>query len=251
MKKKQKENFNLQLKRGFITVILGLLFAVSSTQLIYAKNAIKPQLTEEAKILFDMEKQLFNARMNVDWEKMHSLQHPEFRKKISVTEMRYFGGWAASDYREKSKQNAHISGAYVPSVDYMKKNIYKKDPLGFPVKRRYVWSGNSYLNIKTFSLEKISISTDGKYAKLKVMLKGRERLNPAVVRGGHYEFAAQYPTTDYWEKVNGNWVITLLSKPANLSGTGALKFFVPNNKSGWEKAEFVEINPLDLKLSLK
>ena len=251
MKKKQKENFNLQLKRGFITVILGLLLSISSPQLMYAKNAITPQLTEDVRVLFDREKQLFNARKNVDWEKMHSFQHPDFRKKISVDEMRYFEGWAASDYREKAKQNAHISGAYVPSVDYMKKNIYKKDPLGFPVKRRYVWSGNPYLNIKTFSLEKISISTDGKYAKLKVMLKGRERLNPAITRGGLYEFPAQYSTTDYWEKVNGNWVITLLSKPANLSGTGSLKFFVPNNKSGWGKAEFVEINPLDLKLSLK
>ena len=218
---------------------------------MYAKNAITPQLTEDVRVLFDKEKQLFNARKNVDWEKMYSFQHPEFRKKISVAEMQYFEGWAASDYREKSKQDAHISGAYIPSVDYMKKNIYKKDPLGFPVQRRYVWSGDPYLNIKTFSLEKISISTDGKYAKVKVMLKGRQRLNPVLVRGGHYEFAAQYSTTDYWEKVNGNWVITLLSEPAHTSGTGILKFFVPNNKSGWGKAEFVEINPLDLKLSLK
>ena len=251
MKKKQKENFNLQLKRRFITVILALLFAVSSTQLIYAKNSIKPQLTDEAKILFDREKLLFNARMNVDWEKIHGFQHPEFRKKISVDEIRYFEGWAASNYREKAEQSAHISGAYVPSVDYMKKNVHKKDPLGFPVKRRYAWSGNPFIKIKTFSLEKISISRDGKYAKVKVMLKGRQRLNPAAVRGGHYEFPAQYPKTDYWEKVNGDWTITLLSKPVNLSGTGALKFFVPNDKSGWGKAEFVEINPLDLKVSLK
>ena len=251
MKKKQKENFNLQLKRGFITIILGLLLSISSPQLMHAKNTITPQLTEDVRVLFDKEKQLFNARKNVDWEKMHSFQHPDFRKKISVPEIRYFEGWAASDYREKAKQNAHISGAYVPSVDYMKKNIYKSDPLGFPVKRRYEWSRNSFIKIKTFSLEKISISTDGKYAKLKVMLKGRERLNPAITRGGIYEFPAQYSKTDYWEKVNGNWVITLLSKPANLSGTGELKFFVPNDKSGWGKAEFVEINPLDLKLSLK
>jgi len=251
MEKKQKENFNLQLKRGFITVILGLLLSISSPQLMYAKNAITPQLTEDVRVLFDREKQLFNARMDVDWEKMHSFQHPDFRKKISVVEMRYFEGWAASDYREKAKQNAHISGAYVPNVDYMKKNVYKKDPLGFPVKRRYEWSRNSFITIKTFSLEKISISTDGKYAKVKVMLKGRERINPVITRGGDFEFAAQFPTTDYWEKVNGNWVITLLSKPANLSGTGTLKFFVPNNKSSWGKAEFVEINPLDLKLSLK
>ena len=251
MKKNQKENFNLQLKRGFITVILGLLLSISSPQLMYAKNAITPQLNEEAQVLFDREKQFFNARMNTDWEKIHGLQHPDFRKKISVAEIEYFEGWAASDYREKAKQNAHISGAHVPSVDYMKKNIYKSDPLGFPVKRRYEWSGDPYITIKSLSIEKISISRDGKYAKLKVMLKGRERLNPAIVRGGHYEFPAQYPTTDYWEKVNGNWVITLLSKPASISGTGTLKFFVPNNKSGWGKATFVEINPLDLKLSLK
>jgi len=251
MKKKQTENFNRQLERGFIAVIFGFLLSISSPQLMYAKNAITPQLTEEARVLFDREKQLVNARINVDWEKMHSLQHPDFRKKISTAEIAYFEGWAASDYREKAKQNAHISGAYVPSVDYMKKNVYKKDPLGFPVKRRYQWSGDPYLKIKSFSLEKISISTDGKYAKVKVMLKGRQRLNPAVIRGGNYEFAAQYPTTDYWEKVNGNWVITLLSKPANLSGTGTLKYFVPNNKSGWGKAEFVEINPADLKVSLK
>ena len=251
MKKKQKENFNLQFKRGFITVILGLLLSISSPQLMYAKNAITPQFNEEAQVLFDREKQLFSARINVDWEKIHGLQHPDFRKKISMEELEYFEGWAASDYREKAKQNAHISGAYVPSVDYMKKNIYKKDPLGFPVKRRYEWSGDPYITIKSLSIEKISMSTDGKYAKVKVMLKGRERLNPVLVRGGHYEFAAQYPTTDYWEKVNGNWVITLLSKPVNLSGTGSLKFFIPNDKSGWGKAEFVEINPLDLKLSLK
>jgi len=251
MKKKQKENFNLQLKRGCITVILGLLLSISSPQLMYAKNAITPQLTEEARVLFEREKQLFNARINIGWEKMHSLQHPEFRKKISVDEMRYFEGWAASDYREKAKQNAHISGAYVPSVDYMKKNIYKKDPLGFPMKRRYEWSGDPYITIKSLSIEKISMSRDGKYAKVKVMLKGRQRLNPAITRGGNYEFAAQYSTTDYWEKVNGNWAMTLLSKPVNLSGTGTLKYFVPNNKSGWGKAEFVEINPLDLKLSLK
>jgi hypothetical protein len=246
--KKKKEKFNLLLKRGFISVILGLLLSISSSQLIYAKNTITPQLTEEARVLFDRQKQLFNARINEDWEKMHSLQHPEFRIKISATEIEYYEGWVASDYREKAKQNAHISGSFAPSLDYMKKNKYKRDPLGFPVKRRYAWSGDPYLKIKSFSIEKFSMSIDGKYAKLKVLLKGRQRLNPAAVRGGNYEFAAQYSTTDYWEKVNGNWVITLLSKPANLSGTGILYFFVPNNKSGWGKAEFVEINPADFKV---
>ena len=246
MKKKQKENFNLQLKRGFITVILGLLLSISSPQLMYAKNAITPQLTEDVRVLFDREKGFFNARKNVNWEKIHSFQHPDFRKKISVAEIQYFEGWAASDYREKAKQNAHISGAYVPSVGYMKKHIYKKDPLGFPVKRRYAWSGDPFLKIKSYSLEKISISTDGKYAKVKVMLKGLQQLNPVLVRTGNFEFDAQYVLTDYWEKVDGEWVITLLSKPVNTSGSGILKYYVPNNKSGWGKADFAEINPADL-----
>ena len=53
MKKNQNKNLNLQLKRGFITLITGLLFSISSPQLMYAKNAIVPLLSEEAKILSD------------------------------------------------------------------------------------------------------------------------------------------------------------------------------------------------------
>ena len=55
---------------------------------------------------------------------------------------------------------------------------------------------------------------------------------------GNFEFDAEYPFTDYWEKVSGEWVITLLSKPVNTSGSGILKYYVPNNKSGWGKADF-------------
>ena len=245
--KKKKEKFNLLLKPRLFTVILWLMFSIGSPQLMYAKNGITPQLIKEAKILFDREKQLLNARLNVDWDIQHSLQHPDFRKKISVAELEYFEGFVASDYREKSKLNAHISGFFVPSLDYIKKNTKKKDPLGFPVTRRYKWSNDSYLTIKSYSLEKIAISKDGKYAKVTMMLKGRQRLNPVLVRDD-IEFAAQYPRTDYWEKINGNWVITLSSIPVNTSGTGILKFLVPNNKKSWGKTEFVELNPADLKL---
>jgi hypothetical protein len=246
--KKKKEKFNLRLKRRFFTVTLGLLFSIGSPQLMYAKNGITPKLIEEAKILLDREKQLLNARINVDWNMQHSLQHPDFRKRISVEELQFYEGFVGSNYREKSKQNPHISGSFVPSLDYIKKNKYKKDPLGFPVKRRYKWSNDSYLTIKSYSLEKISISRDGKYAKVTMMLKGRQRLNPAIVRAD-IEFAAQYPKTDYWEKINGNWVITLLSTPVNTSGTGILNFLVPNNKKNWGKTEFVELSPADLNLS--
>ena len=245
MKKNQNKNLNYKLKQGFITLIVGLLFSISSPQLMYAKNATAPLLTEEAKIILDKVEQLFRARQKEDWEKIHGLQHPDFRKKVSVDEIRYFEGWVTNDFREKAKQNAHISGAFVPTLDFIKKNPNKRDPLGFPVARRYKWSDNPFLKIKTYSLENISISADGKYAKVKTMLKGRQRINPIMARG-NFEFDAQYPLTDYWEKVDGEWVITLLSKPVNTSGSGILKYYVPNNKSGWGKADFMEISPADI-----
>ena len=80
------------------------------------------------------------------------------------------------------------------------------------------------------------------------MVQGKQRLNPVVVRGD-FEFDAQYPLTDYWEKVGENWVITLLSAPISNSGAGILKHFLPNNNSAWKKIEFIEINAEDLNLS--
>jgi hypothetical protein len=66
---------------------------------------------------------------------------------------------------------------------------------------------------------KIFISKNGNYTKTQMMAKGRQRLSPAIIRG-HKEFAAQYPLTDYWEKVDGTRVITLLSAPITISGAG-------------------------------
>ena len=250
MRKFKNKFISLELKYWVNAVILGVIFSVSSVKLIHAENVITPQLIEEARVLSEREAQFVDARIAIDWEKIHGLQHPDFRKKISVDEVRYFEGWTTYDYREKAKQNAHISGSFLPTLNYIKKHPNKFDPLGFPVPRRYAWSGDPFLKVKSHSVEKISISKDKKYAKVTVMIKGRQRLNPAVVRG-HFEFDAQYPLTDYWEKVDGNWVITLLSSPIAMSGTGILKYYLPNNKSGWEKADFVEISLEDLKLPSK
>ena len=229
-------------------IILGIIFSIISVNSIGAESKNISPLIGEAKTLINREAQFFKARQTEDWEGIHALQHPKFRKKVSIEEIRYFEGWTTYDYREKAKNNAHISGAAVPTIDYIKAHPHKYDPLGFPVVRRYVWSGDSYLKIKTYSLEKISISKNGKFAKVKINIKGKQRLNPVVVRGD-FEFDAKYPLTDYWEKVDGTWVITLLSAPVSLSGSGTLKHYSPNNNSAWKKMDFIEISPEQLKLS--
>ena len=110
MKKNQNENLNLQLKRGFTALITGLLFSISSPQLMYAKNAIVPLLSAEAKILSDKEEQLFSARQKEDWEKIHGLQHPDLEKKS--LRMKYDtlkDGWPT--IIEKRQSKTHISQA--------------------------------------------------------------------------------------------------------------------------------------------
>ena len=229
-------------------IIVGIIFSFSAVKTIDAENTITPQLLKEAQILVDREAQFFNARQTSDWSKIHDLQHPNFRKKISVEEVQYFEGWATHDYRERAKRNSHISGAAVPNLEYIKKHPNKFDPLGFPVARKYIWSGDPFLKIKEYFLKQVSISQDGKYAKVEIMLKGRQKINPVLARG-HFEFDAQYSLTDYWEKVNRNWVITLLTAPVSLSGSGILKYYLPNNHGDWNKMDFVDIKFNKLQLS--
>ena len=226
-------------------VIIGIIFLVGMVTSVQAEEIIESQLIEEARVLAEKEANFVSARIKNDWEKIYDVQHPNFRKKISIDEIRFFEGWAPYDYREQAKINAHISGFFKPTVAFIKKNPNKIDPLGFPVPRKYRWSQNPFIEIKRHSLENISISEDGKYAKVKVMLEGREKLNPALARG-LFQYDSKYTLTDYWEKVDGSWFITLLSKPVAISGVSVLNYFVPNDKSGWEKASFVEIDPKNL-----
>jgi hypothetical protein len=226
-------------------LIICVIFFVGMVTSVQAEEIIKSQLIEEARVLAEKEAVFVNARLKNDWGKIYNVQHPDFRKNISMDEIRFYEGWAAYDYRENAKINAHISGLFTPTLDFIKKNPNKKDPLGYPVPRKYSWSKNPFIEIKRHSLENISISKDGKYAKVKVMLEGIERVNPVIARG-LVQFGSKYSLTDYWEKVDGIWFITLLSKPVAISGVSALNYFVPNDKSGWAEANFVEVDPKNL-----
>ena len=62
MKKNQNKKINFLIRQRLITIILGLLFTVSSTQLIYAEKAITPLLHKEATILFDRDRK--STRLN-------------------------------------------------------------------------------------------------------------------------------------------------------------------------------------------
>ena len=199
---------------------------------------IRDAVLKEAKELERIEKAYFNKRLQNDLKGIYKFQHPDFKKAISIEEFMYFEGNVVSGYRNELM--GHISGGMIPPINWIKKNFTRKDVLGFPRKHRYKWFFNPFRKVKDYNLEKISISKDGKFAFVNIILTGRERINPALVRED-ISFDFKRPYVDYWEKVAGKWVITVLANSSSVSG-GKTVYFIPNNNEAWEKKDYIHID---------
>ncbi len=216
----------------FMMMLSGLFMANTSSA------EIRDVVLKEAKELKRIEKEYFSKRLKNDLKGTYQFQHPDFKKAISIEEFMYFEGDLVSGYRNQSM--GHISGGMIPPLNWIKKNFIRKDVLGFPRKYRYKWFANPFREIKDYNLEKISISKDGKFAIVNIILTGRERINPALVRED-VSFDFKRPYVDYWEKVNGKWVITVLTNSSSVSG-GETAHFIPNNNDAWEKKDYIHID---------
>lgn len=227
--------------RGILKITSYLLSAMFLLVVVSEKSwgLVSDEVLNEAKILAKREEGYFKKRLNNDLKGAYQYQHPAYKEKISLEEFQYFEGRLISGYREGMQ--AHISGVMIPPLDYIKKNPGKRDALGFPRPSRYKWFVNPFITVKGYSLERISISKDGKYAMTEIMLKGRERLNPALVRGD-IAFDMKRTHIDYWEKVDGQWVITVLVDNSSISGSRKTLYFIPNNNDAWKKMEYVQID---------
>ncbi len=204
---------------------------------------VSDEVLKEAKTLAKLEDDYFKKRLNNDLKGAYQYQHPVYKEKIILEEFQYFEGRLISDYRKGMQ--AHISGVMVPSLEHIKKNPRKRDVLGFPRASRYKWFENPYIKVKGYTLERISISEDGKYAMTEIMLTGRERLNPVLIRGD-IAFDMKRTHIDYWEKVNGQWAITVLIDNSSISGSKKTLYFIPNNNDAWQKMEYVQIDSASL-----
>ena len=220
----------------YLFFVMMFLFGLFIANTSWAE--IRDEVLKEAKELERIEKEYFNKRMQNDLKGTYQFQHPDFKKAISIEEFMYFEGDLVSGYRNESM--GHISGGMIPPVNWIKKNFTKKDMLGFPRKHRYKWFSNPFRKVKGYNLEKISISKDGKFAIVNIILTGRERINPALVRED-ISFDFKRPYVDYWEKVDGKWVITVLAHSSSVSG-GESVYFIPNNNDAWEKKDYIHID---------
>jgi hypothetical protein len=204
---------------------------------------VSDEVLKEAKTLAKLEDDYFKKRLDNDLKGAYEYQHPTYKEEISLEEFLYFEGRLLSNYRKGMK--AHISGGMLPSLEHIRKNTSKRDVLGFPRPNRYKWFENPFVKVKGYSLEEISISEDGKYAMMKIMLTGREQINPVLIRG-NVAFDMRRTHIDYWEKVNGQWVITVLIESSSISGSKKTLYFIPNNNDAWKKMEYVKVDSANL-----
>ena len=228
-------------KTVYLFFIIMSFYGFSIASASWAETEVT--VLKDAKALEKIEKDYFNKRLKNDLKGVYQHQHPNFKKAISIEEFLYFEGRVVSGYRNGAM--GHISGGMIPPMNWIKKNFMKKDALGFPRKSYYKWFFNPFIQVKDYNLEKISISKDGKYAMVKIILKGRERINPALVRENiSFDFTRSH--IDFWEKVEGKWVITVLADSSSVSGGQRTMYFIPNNNDAWGKKEYIHVDTEDL-----
>ena len=196
---------------------------------------------KEAKQLYALEENYYQARIRSDWQAIYNYQHPDYRKIISMEEFMYYDGRTLHDYFKSHSMS--ISGNENSVRDYIKKNNMKKDTLGFPIQRKYQFFSDPHHTVKQFTVDKISISKDGKYAKTHYKADVDSMLPSAIVRD-FIRIKRVISGEDFWEKVNEDWFITVLKNAVSISGIiSELPYFIPNSNEAWEKMEFVDVDP--------
>lgn len=221
----------------FPTSVIIFLLTLSCTVQSFAE--LPHDIIQESKILYQMENKFHGKCINSDWEGIYSFQHPTYKKHVSLAEFKFFDGRIAYNYR--TNRRSRVSGGYaVPAMRYILANQEKKDILGYPSKRKYHMTTNPFVNIKAFTVEKISLAKSKRFAKVSTLFKGTMLLQPGLVRA-HMMIPFTKTMETYWEKIDGKWVITLLKDPAHLSGNKYFHF-IPNDSSAWKSMEFIDID---------
>ncbi|MEC7640923.1 MAG: hypothetical protein VYC17_02095 [Nitrospinota bacterium] len=222
----------------FFFILVGVLFLNVASSLANTQSKVPGDFLTEAKRLYTMEMDYFQKRLDSDWQGIYDYHHPTFKKNIPLVEFKFFQGRVVYNYRDVERQ--HVSGLRIPSREYIKNNPAKKDILGFPIPVKFEYFGDPLLTPEKLSIKKFIISRDKQFAKVETQIKGKQKLNPAIIHGNKL-ISFNVKVIDYWEKVDGRWVITLLRDTISMSGVSKF-YYIPNNNDHWEKMEFVSID---------
>ncbi len=189
---------------------------------------------------------LLDKKLKNDFEGVYNLQHPLFRKKVTLDEFKFFDGQTVHNSLEMHPM--HISGGSKKFKEFINKNKQKTDALGNPSPPAFKVSIMPGFRPKTKSVEMIEISRDKKLARVNFKMAGKAIFPPQIWRGFKLmDWTEQ--GTDYWEKVDGKWVITVLKHEATISGAKSAHIFIPDQTKLWDTMDFVAVDPKKLSSS--
>ncbi len=214
---------------------IGVLYSLPS----YGDN-VPQAFLKEAKTLYKLEEDYYHRRLKSDWNAIYAYQHPKLRENITLDEFKFYDGRIGRNFLLMNP--LHVSGAGQQFREYIKKHKHKVDMLGFPIPHKYRLFKNPTTRPKTFQITNIDISKNGKYAKVGFVVTGKGLFPPEIWRGVK-EIPVKEEITDFWEKVDGQWKLTLLQKNLNISGSDKKFFMIPENSKHWDHMEFVSIDP--------
>ena len=228
------------LNRFFYSITLVFLFLGFASILFAGKSNT---LKEEAQKLNRINQEYLDECIASDWRSIYERQHPEFRRRVSIEEFKFYDGMLSFDYRTNFR--ARVSGGYtLPSIDYIKKNSVKKDMLGYPAVRRYQMTTNPMVRVEKFLIEKVELTANKKFAKITTSYMGKMKLDPSIVRQS-INIPFKKEMISYWEQVDNKWYISLLQDVRHISGNKQFHF-APNDESKWKSMEFVSFLASDL-----
>ena len=232
-----------------ISTFLVNLLLLSLSAPITTGSENKDTLLKEAQTLYKAGSRYVDARFQNQWKIIYSFQHPEYQKAISFEEFQYFNGHVATNYRKNRNFKRNFSGYPIyPSVEDIKRNPIIKDPFsGAPLPPLYRFIPNPLFNFTGHKFEKIYLDDSGTLGKVAIKLNVIESPPPIVM--DNFKIRRNILYIDYWEKINGKWVLAVMKQfpGIHLSGAVTRKHPVPRDMSRWVAAPFTEFNPEDLK----
>lgn len=192
----------------FLFLILLPLFSLSCKTPL--KSEVKSPQFKILSVIYQKELQYIKARVSNELDKLYSFQHPEYKSIISMDKFSSARGYIQIDYSSVTEQN--------------------------PNPRVYTPLRQFHSILHDIKVEKAFIDRDGKYVKFHTI----------HIMSIFFPFARgtpvrrEFKSVDYWERVNGEWVILNKVRPDPFTHISGAATKNPINLPE-EKAEYIEI----------
>ena len=228
-----------------ILALLCMLYAgfVAGSPEVIASPQPAPPTVEDAREVLKIEEQYFKDRTESKWEAVYERQHPKLKEIVTLEFFINRYGLVGHDTPDLLEQRAR-GPLYVmpPPSDVV---TIPRDGLGFPTTRHYRIIANPWVRINNHHYDSIGISPDGRWARVDMKLDVTEKLPPHL-----FKVDMVIPHTrqryEYWEKVDGKWVVALSVHRLSISGSKIPVIFIPENIEELDAIEWIEFDPKQL-----